>query len=643
MGRYVASPSVFLMQSRLFSPGYAGTGRWVLFDAATRRAFSAAGRDVVPDVIRLMAMASGGATFDGLSAALPRIAQEKLTRLRDVGLLIPEEADGVRPNTFTALFQQASFDYPFHDYSARGARREERELLAGYARLWPAPASIRTLEGRCHPLPERSLQAGPPPKQGEPLDAETLGWVLQHSFGPVGEIKTRHVTCVRRTSPSGGARHPAEVGVVLSSPVGGLPPGTYVYDVSRHGLVLETSEVTVPGPDLAFIVRIRVERPMWRYRDLRALRPVLLDVGHIIETLALLLDEVGAPATVVSSPPSPGAGFTWLEEPPAAVLAVGGGPPRPSGRIEDAAADGPLLTSPAAVIRFADGRMVGQTVWPQSRETVLNESDYLILNHCVPSTRGDRVTTRSGITQSVPGTERERIDELVDSHLLLPAAAAEEFYRAAGLWVRHDWYLPLLAHLECMAQCRTTARTSGLSRGRPYKAPLTALASRRTTRAFSESGIPVAAVRSIASAALADMHTADALRWVRAFIAPLAVDGLSSHVHEWVDGDFKELLTKVTRDLVGDLASGQIPAAQAACSLWLVGGLDTDDPVAYELGLVELGRIGQRICLQAADNNIGVFLTPAVKDTAALTTLGVDLDPAATAYVFGLGLPRSRT
>src|SRR6266545_1577870 len=366
MRRYVASSDVCLIQSRLMSPGYAGIGRWVLFDAATRRAFAAAGRDIVPDVVRLMAKASEGATHNELMAALPEVSADKVARLIEVGLLIPEEdAPGEITDTFAALYQRATFDYPFHDYSVPASRQEERALLDSYARLWPAPPSRLERAGIFHPLPRRDLLDGPPWRNQRSLDLEGLAWVLQHSFGPTGEIKTRHVTCIRRTSPSGGARHPAEVRVELPSAIDGLSSGSYVYDVARHGLVRETGAAS--GAELSsqpvFVVRARVERAMWRYRDLRALRPVLLDVGHIIETLALLLDQVGVSTTLMSASPPATADSTWLNESPVAALVVGEAPsarrtvgPSPARPADD------VLTNPAAVLHFVQGQLFGRTV-----------------------------------------------------------------------------------------------------------------------------------------------------------------------------------------------------------------------------------------------------------------------------------------
>lgn len=649
MHPYAASPTVFLVQSRLFSPGYAGIGRWVLFDAATRRAFSAIGRGAVPDVVRIMTRASAGATHVELRAAAPWVSLDQLTRLQEAELLrhADEEPRDPASRTFARWYQWATFDYPFHDYSVPGWQDEERALLDHYTRLWPPPSSLAERRGAFRPLPKRDLADVPTPGGRGSLDTASLGWVLQHSFGPTGEIETDHVTCIRRTSPSGGARHPAEVTIELPEGTDEFPPGSYVYDVARHGLVSasEATPVLSSCSSAHFIVRVRVDRAMWRYRDLRALRPVLLDVGHIVETLALLLDQVGQPTTLASPTLTQDTDFAWLEEPPVAVLVVNGAASAPEGRgvDSDITEAEELLTNPAAVLHFSDGHLFGRTVWPDNQEEALDENDFLIIEHCVPSTRGDRLTTTDGILDAVPGATPERVRDLARTRLLLPSSTAQPFYQAARLWVRHDWYLSMLLHLECLSWARRSPARSGLQARTDYIENLRALATRRTTRVFQNELLPWELVDRLLTRALDGLCDDTAVRWWRIFVGPLAVTDLPAQVHEWTSDELKPLHEPVTRQLVRDLTTGQEPAGSGSCVVWIITGLDVDDPASYELGLIELGRLGQRMCLVATDLSLGAFLTPAIKDTATLAYLGVDQDPATAAYVFSIGLPRSRT
>lgn len=653
MGHVVASPDLCLVQSRLFSPGYAGIGRWVVFDATTRRAFSAVGRDDVPDVVRVLTRASTGATYEELQTSVPEMTPDKLARLQQAGLLLSLDGEPKRPasRTFVSSYQEATFNYPFYDYSTRDAYEEEAALLDRYAQLWPAPPSLLERSGEFYPLPRRALMEGPPEARQAAMTIACLGWALEHSFGPIGEINTKHASCIRRTSPSGGARHPAEVSIQLPNGIENVPAGSYTYDVARHGLVA-TPDMSRTRARLAaptFTVHLRVDRAMWRYRDLRALRPVLLDVGHIVETLALLLDLMGMSTELTSPPVEERGEFAWLAEPPAATLTVGSAPCE--ARNVDVAGDLPdtqsdyteaesILTNPATVLRFAGGQLHGRAVWPATRELVLDESDFRILGHCIPSTRGDRVTTTGGITGAVQGATPARVTKLEEANLLLPATAGEEFYRGVGLWVRHDWYLSMLAHLECLSEARTSPARSRLRARNDYIDTLGAVSARRTTRVFRDEQLTRSTIGEFLAQALDGIRSADALRWLRVFVAPLDVAGLSAQVHEWTGGALKPGGRHVTRDLIRDLTSGQQPAGKGACAIWLIGALDTRSAARYELGLIELGRVGQRLCLTAADLKLGIFLTPAVKDTPTLAHLGLDRDSEAAAYLFSIGMPR---
>lgn len=648
MARLVTSPDLFLVQSRLFSPGYAGIGRWVMFDPRTRRAFSMVGRDSVPDVIRIMQQASAGATQQELATLVPGVSNAQLDRVEEANLLVPAEecTEAAEPRTFVSRYQRATFDYPFHDHSARGSRAEEDALLDHYTRLWPPPPSLLSRTGDLYPLPRRELLDPPSGSPPGSLSAASLGWALEHSFGPTGEVRTGHATCIRRTSPSGGARHPAEVAVELPNGVEAVPAGTYVYDVARHGLVAISRPCAGAVAETAFLVRIRVDRAMWRYRDLRALRPVMLDVGHIVETLALLLARLGIQSTLTSAPlPPPDPDFAWLEEPPAARLVIKArqeGDARRNGHHRLATTDDELLTNPAATLHFSSGQIVGRTVWPKRSGATIDDRDFMIIDHCIPSTRGDRLTTTAGICEAIGGATSERVERLVDTGLLIPASVGRPLYRRAGLWVRHDWYLSMLAHLECLSSATASPVHSELAARADYVDGFEAVANRRTIRAFRDEPVSVDTVKATLDGALGDSCLATAVRWLRIFLAPLAVSGLSRSIYEWVRGHLEPRNGEVTKELVHHLTTGQPPAGRSACAIWLVAGLDVDDPARYELGLVELGRLGQRICLACTSAGLGVFLTPAVRDGETLSLLGIE-DPATAAYFFGLGVPRKES
>lgn len=67
-------------------------------------------------------------------------------------------------------------------------------------------------------------------------------------------IKSHPVNSYRRTSPSGGAKHPTEASVYINKPIGDLEEGLYIYDVKHHALIRDESCET-----FSFFVRPRIK------------------------------------------------------------------------------------------------------------------------------------------------------------------------------------------------------------------------------------------------------------------------------------------------------------------------------------------------------------------------------------------------
>jgi SagB-type dehydrogenase family enzyme len=118
---------------------------------------------------------------------------------------------------------------------------------------------------------------------------------------------------LRKTSPSGGSLHGAEVHPLLMN-VEGFEPGVYHYSVRRHGLVLLSRDdprcwigKACGGQDwvaeagAAFLVTFNIERLAWKYGFSRAFRAAMLDVGHLGQTFALVATYFGlAPFTTAA-------------------------------------------------------------------------------------------------------------------------------------------------------------------------------------------------------------------------------------------------------------------------------------------------------------------------------------------------------
>ena len=642
--QWTVPDDIILLQSRLYSPGYAGPGRWVLFRPSTRRAFSAIGPDVVPDVIRILVGAGRGARQQDILQRVAGIDAKDVTRIIESGLLVDAASYRREGNrSFVAHYHRASHDYPFQDYFDPEWRQKEEELLKVYDALWPPPSAMAEREGNFIALPEpnfQTLESGP--------GASPVVWlaaVLRYTFGGIGEIRTSRVTCLRRTSPSGGARHPTEGLLLLPTRLESIPAGAYWYDVKRHGLVETTdgAELAYAGSStggFGIAIRSRVERAMWRYRDLRAWRPVLLDAGHIIETLSLLAVRGGYETKVYTPPPASRNDLRWIDEPNVAIFwaskELGKADPlfAPQKLTRGATEGRQYQTNPAAFLSFRDGSLKGETVWPEPHLIDLDFVHLRILNHCLPSNRGDRIGTPEGVQEAIPETTETHLNDLCQAGLLLPHLDAVPLYQAARLWVRHGWYLSLLAVLQARSQDHEPPSYSAIQ-GQDVLCSLAPMLTRRTQRSFPREPVSVAQLTKLLSRSFPKSLPGE----IQVFVVSLNISDLAGGLYRWdvVQSSVAPVLGHLSRTDARRMAVGQEPIETAAAVILLVRQIQIQSAKAYEMDLLDLGRLGQRLCLVAEELNLGLFLTPAVADAHTMVKLGVENPEETVIYLFAVG------
>jgi putative peptide maturation dehydrogenase len=225
-----------------------------------------------------------------------------LTRWRDVdvrpgeGELLPANDEGVRE--FLALYGTQPPPFRALDGPAAVVDLPPAHTDGG---LYSALAERRTT---------RSFHAS------QPLALDELGLALHQVFGchgfatsPGGEIVN-----LKRTSPSAGGLHPIEAFPLLTN-VAGVEPGIYHYDAERHALSLLTPLERDAATALAtqfvcgqtyfgsvhalFLLVARFVRSNWKYRrHQKAYASVLLDAGHLSQTLYLVAADRGLGAFV---------------------------------------------------------------------------------------------------------------------------------------------------------------------------------------------------------------------------------------------------------------------------------------------------------------------------------------------------------
>lgn len=140
----------------------------------------------------------------------------------------------------------------------------------------------------------------------EAVSKENLGRLLHLSFGVQDWLRIRGGgRLALKTSPSGGALHPAEA-YVLARNVGGIPRGVYHYDAAgqrlqeiRRGTTSAEIQKLLAGQwwfrDAAFVIFVAAVfgRTQWKYDYARAYRAVLAEAGHLCQTFCLTATWLG--------------------------------------------------------------------------------------------------------------------------------------------------------------------------------------------------------------------------------------------------------------------------------------------------------------------------------------------------------------
>lgn len=143
----------------------------------------------------------------------------------------------------------------------------------------------------------------------EVLDVDTIKKLATVVYGilrtrrPFGAQEAADL--FRKTSPSGGARHPTELYMMVLN-VQNMRPGLYHYNMGKNTLDY-LKELPEPGfesnleglfreenqPQALFLMTSVFSRNRYRYREPRTLRTIYMDVGHLSMTLKCVAESLG--------------------------------------------------------------------------------------------------------------------------------------------------------------------------------------------------------------------------------------------------------------------------------------------------------------------------------------------------------------
>lgn len=140
-----------------------------------------------------------------------------------------------------------------------------------------------------------------------PVETESFATLLHYTLGPLRFANARELgTLEMRASVSGGSRHET-LGCVAVFNVADIPHGLYVYDGIRHGLVpldktvtrealdeLTGSQGFCVGTGFSIITVADATKMSWKYRNPRAYRHLMNNVGAFAQVFSMTAHAVGA-------------------------------------------------------------------------------------------------------------------------------------------------------------------------------------------------------------------------------------------------------------------------------------------------------------------------------------------------------------
>lgn len=226
------------------------------------------------------------------------------------------QQDAHLEKTWASWLPHGSFHFATKDVPFMWGRSREK-LLRRYLKESRQPPFFKTYRNLPRVrLPRHSLQAGEFLRvlmarrthrefSSESLPLSLVSQLLFYTWGVMSYLSTPFGRLARKTSPSGGARHPNEV-YLAALKVSGLPPGLYHYNTRSHSLECLhkgpmqdqavrycAGNVLVKDAAALFLMTAVFSRSMWKYRFARAYRVVLLDAGHLCQTFCLTATWLG--------------------------------------------------------------------------------------------------------------------------------------------------------------------------------------------------------------------------------------------------------------------------------------------------------------------------------------------------------------
>jgi hypothetical protein len=609
--------------SRAANPKVYANGRWTAVNAATRKAFAVTGKDYGCPLLHFLARGS-------------RIESEASNIAGAIAAL--GVGDKISGTGYLGWYRTLNHNYPFLDYSKHSSFQSDADLMKAYAAEAPAPSLVTARKGDRYKLPDGHIGKGSHASPQQPTPELIAAW-LKIAAGIARVDQLTHSLAAHKTSPSGGARHPTDIGISASENWGTISGCSWWYDQLAHELV--KSDAPLPtvrtSPAIVFSITSHVRRAMWRYRDARAYRPVVIDAGHVVETLLAAISYSGWQGWWQ---PEPGVIIADGDLDPVFGYVVATLPSQPGHkliidetRIHSEANEDEYLTNPTLSLFVAGGSVRAEVLYPKTSAPMQCTPEIIdAFAYATPSSRSDRPTRRADLIHRF--LSNSQIDSLVAQGFFLPATNARDLWSQISVWSDHNWYLSLLAHCAEAAKSEKNYPTQVA----PVNFPAlpVALDHRRTSRKLQRANLPSDIQKAL-------MHSlADVGRHLRIFISAwVDVGSLKPGTYEVISSSLVLMTETLPTDSeLTTAAIGQPWACGFGCVVWLVPTPSTSAGSWIE-SYLECGRIAQRVALSLChDTNVGVFQSPALVDDK-FPKLAPDLSNADGAYFIGIGRSES--
>lgn len=593
--------NLILVQSTLFNEQSIGRGKWTIFNPENNKSVVAVGKNKFPEILNILI--ENGKIPEELKESHGWLFQRKKNYQKEL----------------SDLYWLSTYNAEFRDYTRKDWFQRDNETMKFFS-TYGLPPEPTTFRGNSFVEKYEDF-----PLDFEGNEFEQLKKILFFLFQPK-EIISGANPSSKKVVPSGGGKHPVEISLKFPKGVVDFPQGEFAYDINSHDFLKISNEFSVYEKNIEIRLSLRVERAMWRYRDMRSFRALFLDLGHVISMLNSLCLFVGwsVDNVRICSPDFKNNG--WIEE-PAIISATIRAEKKKYGIIHVENQDSigtesvvQVITSPFVYFRILESKILAHTDYLQRNDVEISKREFELLTHALPSRRGDR-NIEVDVLCSYFHISKNRLKELMERGLLLPLEQGIELHKQVMKWSSKNWYINLLFLLNQVTGSNTEINNKKIQF---QETPVVQL-NRQTERSLLSSEVSSEKIEELENILSACKELS-----MKVFINLRNVQGREKkNLEIYSDKEMEILSVEKVRKIV----TNQLFAGKGAIDVFLVREFEQSN---YLSRLVELGIIAQNIITRATEIELGVFMTPAINDECAKELLELDSENFAI-YYLGVG------